>query len=582
MVSPLKMLPSVPYVDHRRLERFFRLLPIVLGALIVAAGVTALAGWAFDVPLLRGQVRGKLPMVPISAVCFALGGMALLLAQLSGNRWAVIASSILAVAIAGAALSTMLEYVTGTPVGLNRQLFHAEVTRSGARASGGMAINTAFAFLVFALGLLVLKRDRETLRLNSQFLATLILIVSFLAVVGYTFGVRDFYSFQLLSGMSLYSAITFTLLGLGLLFSQLNRGLPALLIDDGAAGFVARRLIPGALVLPLVITLLRFEGEERQLFGSELGASFMVVADIVAFLLLIAWSTRVLRSTDRKRAELFVREREAHDASERARADAESSMTQAVAARAEAERANGAKSDFLAVMSHELRTPLAAIMGYQELLADGITGPINEQQAQQLGRIKVSARHLLSLIDEILTFTRLDAGQETLIIEPTDLGSVIDESVELVESMARSRHLELQVVKPLVETIIQTDSTKVRQMLVNLLSNAVKFTDEGSVRVMGEVCGDQVILTVSDTGVGIDAEHHQKIFEPFWQVEQKATRRATGTGLGLTVTRRLANLMGGDITMLSVPGTGTTFTVILPAEVMPLPSIRPRTTLRAG
>ncbi len=570
-------------LEHRRLVRLFRLLPVVLGALVCAVGCLALVGWQFDIAVLKGSIRGKIPMIPLSALSFALGGMALVVAQFSGNRSAMWLSRLLAVGLGALALASLFEFALNAEFGLGTQLFHDELASSGVRATGRMAINAAFAFLFFALGVLLLKRDRDARKLNSQFLATMVLIVSFLAVVGYTFGVRNFYSFQLLSGMSLYSAIAFTLLGTGLLFSQLDRGVPALLIDDGAAGFVARRLIPGTLVLPLIFTLVRVAGEDRGLIDSNLGASFVVVADMVAFLLLIAWSARVLRSTDGKRAELLVRERQAHEASERARTDAELAAKQAGDARSEAESANRAKSDFLAVMSHELRTPLSAIMGYQELLADGITGPVNEQQAQQLGRIKVSARHLLSLIDEILTFTRLDAGQETLTIGPADLSCIIDESVELVEPLAHARHLDVQVVKPLVETIIQTDPTKVRQMLVNLLSNAVKFTDEGSVRVTGEVVGGQVILTVSDTGVGIDAEHHQRIFEPFWQVEQKATRRSSGTGLGLTVTRRLVNLMGGDINVTSESGRGTTFTIMLPVEVVPLAAVRPTMpALRAG
>ena len=575
-------LPAISSMEHRKLVRTFSLLPLLLGAAVMVIGCLALLGWAFHIAALKGKWSGGIPMLPLSAVSFAIAGTALLLAQYADVRWSMIASRILAVVVGGIALVTLAESAFSIPFGLHTALFHDEVVSSDARASGRMALNTAFVFLICSAGLVLLQRDRESRRMSSQFLATLMLIISFLALIGYTFGVRNFYSFQMLSGMSLYSAVTFTLLGVGLLFSQLDRGVPALLMDPGAAGFVARRLIPGTLVLPIVFTLLRVAGENNGLFDSNLGASFVVVAEMVAFLLLIGWSARVLRSTDRTRADLYVREQKAHEASERARADAEAATTQAIAARAEAERANGAKSDFLAVMSHELRTPLAAIMGYQELLADGITGPVNEQQTQQLGRIKVSARHLLSLIDEILTFTRLDAGQETLTIEPADLRNLIDDSVEIVEPLARARRLDLQAVKPLVETIIETDATKVRQMLVNLLTNAVKFTEEGSVRVMGEVRGDQVVLVVSDTGPGIDSEHHHKIFEPFWQVEQKATRRTTGTGLGLTVTRRLANLMGGDIAVLSTAGSGTTFTIILPAKVIPLSVTRPRTTPLRG
>src|SRR5665647_1427783 len=205
-------------------------------------------------------------------------------------------------------------------------------------------------------------------------------------------------------------------------------------------------------------------------------------------------------------------------------------------------------------------------MGYQELLADGITGPVTEQQAQQLGRIKASARHLLSLIDEILTFTRLDAGRETVIVERMDLEASMEEAAEIVEPLVRSKKLDLKLIPPIPEVSIESDPTKVRQILVNLLSNAVKFTDTGTVTLEGRSLKNEVQFIVSDTGIGINPENLNRIFDPFWQVEQKATRRATGTGLGLTVCRRLANLMGGDVAVTSVPGDGTTFTVTLPMK----------------
>jgi signal transduction histidine kinase len=329
--------------------------------------------------------------------------------------------------------------------------------------------------------------------------------------------------------------------------------------------------------------MLRFAGEDRLLFDVRLGGSLFAVADMVVFLLLIAWSARVLRDIDRKRVELFVLEREAHEASEKARAEAEIAMTQAQAARAEAESANGAKSDFLAVMSHELRTPLAAIMGYQELLADGITGPITEAQGQQLGRIKASARHLLSLIDEILTFTRLDAGRETVVPETIDLEDALKDACEIIEPLASAKKLELKVVSPGPGVKVESDPTKLRQILVNLLSNAVKFTDKGSVTAEAALIGKEFLMKVTDTGIGIQPENIHRIFDPFWQVEQKATRRATGTGLGLTVTKRLANLLGGDVDVTSTPGSGTTFTVRLPVKAPHIASIPERATkLRAG
>jgi signal transduction histidine kinase len=376
--------------------------------------------------------------------------------------------------------------------------------------------------------------------------------------------VQDFYSMQPFLGMALMSAAAFLILGLGLMFSQLSRGLPALVVDTGAAGVIARRLLPATIILPFLFGMIRLAGEEAGFFSSELATSLFAVADIVTFLLLVAWSARVLRVIDRKRAELFVRERDTRMSSERARSDAEAARAEAEAARAEAESANGAKSDFLAIMSHELRTPLSAIMGYQELLADGITGPVNEQQAQQLGRIKASARHLLSLIDEILTFTRIDAGREEITVEHASLATILEPAAEIVEPLARARGLHIEVMLPPNPVVIETDAMKVRQMIVNLLSNAVKFTDRGRIILSGDQRGDQLIITVEDTGFGIRSDHFERFFEHFWQVVQKATRRAGGTGLGLTVTRRLAMLLGGDVTVKSTPGEGTTFTICLP------------------
>ncbi|MEO5510574.1 MAG: HAMP domain-containing sensor histidine kinase, partial [Longimicrobiales bacterium] len=509
-------------------------------------------------------IADRFLVVPATATGFVISGLALIVTQRRDSRVAVWATRILAIVLGSMALFILLEYGMNWPAHLDRMWMGTFGIDAGAQEKQRMAINTALAFVLFAQGLMLIDGDLHNNGLRSQFFATLTLLIAFVALVGHIFGVRDFYSFKLLSGMSYLTAITFILMGTGLLFTQIHRGVPALIVDDGAAGFVARRLLPGAVFLPFIFTMLRFAGEENGLFGTRLGASLSAVADMVAFLLLIAWSARVLRDIDRKRGELFVLEREAHEASEKARSEAEIAMTQAEAARAEAESANGAKSDFLAVMSHELRTPLAAIMGYQELLADGITGPVTEAQAQQLGRIKASARHLLSLIDEILTFTRLDAGRETLIPEVFDLDRILKDACEIVEPLAEAKKLELRVLSPGPGVKVESDPTKVRQILVNLLSNAVKFTDEGTVTAEGAVRGREFVLRVSDTGIGIEGENFHRIFDPFWQVEQKATRRATGTGLGLTVTKRLANLLGGDVDVMSTPGEGTTFTVCLP------------------
>lgn len=553
--------------ERHRFAGFFEQLPRTAGTATIVIGAVMLAGWWVALPAVPG-IEATPPMPPLTAATFILAGLSLVLSYPKYRwRWANTLSRVLEIVVIVIAVVTGAQYILDRDLGIDPLLrFPGAVRASGEEVQGRMAINSAVGFLFVGIGIILLRHDRKRNGFSSQIAALAVLLVAFIALVGYAFGVRDFYSMQPYLGMALITAMTFVIVGLGLLFSQLHRGIPGLVADAGAAGVVARRLLPGTILLPFIFGMIRLAGEQAGLFSSEVATSLFAVADIVTFLLLVAWSARVLRVTDRKRAELFVREREARVNSEKARSDAEMAKAEAEAARAEAESANGAKSDFLAVMSHELRTPLSAIMGYQELLADGISGPITEQQSQQLGRIKASARHLLSLIDEILTFTRIDAGREEVNLERASLSTLLEPAAELVEPLARARGLHIEVMLPRNEVVVETDAVKVRQMIVNLLSNAVKFTDSGRIILSGDQRGDQLVISVEDTGIGIGAEHFERIFEPFWQVEQKATRRAGGTGLGLTVTRRLALLLGGDVTVKSEPGGGTTFTICLPVR----------------
>jgi PAS domain S-box-containing protein len=258
-----------------------------------------------------------------------------------------------------------------------------------------------------------------------------------------------------------------------------------------------------------------------------------------------------------ERARLFEAEQTARAESERARRDADT-------ARAAAEQASRAKSDFLATMSHELRTPLNAIIGYQNLLADGVTGPVSDTQRRQLDRIGASAHHLLMLIDEVLTLSRVEAGKETIHLETVDVAHVLDEAGSIIEPLATQKHLAFRVINPETTVIIQSDAGKLRQAILNLLSNAVKFTGRGSVTLRAVDAGTGGVFEVRDTGIGIAPEHLERIFEPFWQVEGSPTRTAPGTGLGLAVTRRLAHLLGGDVTVQSAVGEGSVFSLRVP------------------
>jgi signal transduction histidine kinase len=216
-------------------------------------------------------------------------------------------------------------------------------------------------------------------------------------------------------------------------------------------------------------------------------------------------------------------------------------------------------------MSHELRTPLSAILGFTDILDEGIPGPVNDLQREQLGRVRASALHLLQLIEEILTFARMEAGREQFRPSPVRLCDVVGQAVDMVAPAAQEKRIELRVEHPPGEEDgFRTDAGKLRQILVNLLSNAVKFTDEGEVSVAFQRNGEGAVFVVRDTGMGIAEDHLEAIFEPFWQMEEVRTRRAGGTGLGLAVSRRLTDLLGGEISVESRQGEGSTFRLVVP------------------
>lgn len=231
-----------------------------------------------------------------------------------------------------------------------------------------------------------------------------------------------------------------------------------------------------------------------------------------------------------------------------------------------AEAANDAKSAFLATMSHELRTPLTAIIGYEELLSDGITGPVTPEQRTQLHRIRDSAMHLLALIEQILTLSRLATEHEKAQSERMTLESLVQATSVLIAPLAAEKRLGFRTELPQNDVVFESDPLKVKQILINLLANAVRFTDQGEVTLRARVEGKDLVIEVHDTGIGIAGEHLDQIFEPFYQVEQKATRRVGGSGLGLSVSRRLARLLGGDVTVASIAGHGSDFTLRIPTR----------------
>ena len=369
-------------------------------------------------------------------------------------------------------------------------------------------------------------------------------------------------------GARVYLAAMLTMMGAGFLLSPegfvhvYTAGLcvvvmVATYLEDGlqAAGWAAL----GVLVFITALTgrlLLPLPGIEFGLFGSILAFAVPTFA-IASIVILGAITNRHLRRA------LYL--------SELSKREIRRSNDKLARATAAAEAANAAKSQFLANMSHELRTPLNAVIGYSELLAEDARDAGQTGILADLERIRSAGTHLMGLINNILDLSKIEAGKESLLLERFDVAAMIDGLVTTMEPIAlRSSN---KIVTELADDLglALLDEVKLRQALVNLIGNACKFTDHGVITVRGRrergPSVDWIELAVIDTGIGISEADQGAIFELFAQADNSSTRRFEGTGLGLTLTRRFCEMMGGSITVTSQPGQGSTFTIRLPADI---------------
>jgi signal transduction histidine kinase len=273
------------------------------------------------------------------------------------------------------------------------------------------------------------------------------------------------------------------------------------------------------------------------------------------------------RSLEQRVAERTEQLGEANQLLQEQMARAEQHEAEALASKAVAEEASRAKSQFLANMSHELRTPLNAVIGYSEMLQEEAREVGQEGLVPDLVKIHGSARHLLALINDILDLSKVEAGKMELFPETFPVQGLVQDVATTLQPLVEKNANRLLVRASGDLGSMHNDATRTRQILFNLLSNACKFTQSGTVTLDVQRTGDAVIFAVSDTGIGMTPDQLARLFQAFSQAEASTARRFGGTGLGLVISRRFAQLMGGDITVTSTPGQGTTFTAHLPASI---------------
>jgi signal transduction histidine kinase len=532
----------------------------IASAAVMLAGALALAGWFLDSDALKGVYAG-ISIKANTALSLLLAGASLqLLAIRSNPSWARRTGQVLAGLVGAIGIATFSQHLVGWNLGIDQLLF-VEAPGAAATASPGrMGPPASACFTLAGIALLLLHGRR--LASVAQLLATAIGLLSLLAVTGYAYGAEKLYGLAGFTDIALTTATALLALSLGLLACSVDRGFAAVLAGERAGSVAARRLLPFAFVVPLLLGACGVWLERAGHFDAPFSLAVVMIAIIVILAPLISRTAILLNRAERQRMEaesererLLAREREA---------------------RAEAQRANRTKDEFLATVSHELRTPLNAILGWTRILRDD--SRLDEHTRKRaLATIDSNCTAQSQLIEDLLDVTRMTGGNLRLDLQTVDMHEIITTAVDAVRPAAEAKSIEFQTVLEPCDSAMRGDPARLQQVVWNLLANAVKFSNErGSVQIRLTAEASEAILVVADDGEGIDPQHLPYVFERFRQANGRIMSRHGGLGLGLSIARTLVEMHGGSLEAASPGlGQGATFTVRLPLQASKAAVIRP-------
>jgi len=373
----------------------------------------------------------------------------------------------------------------------------------------------------------------------AEFACAITAIIALLSVVAYSHHLIGFYTTSAYTPASLLTSICFLLLATGIALARADRGTLAIIVSETAAGMLARRLIPLAILLPILIGAIRQDAERMGLYDPVFGAAHSATTFMALFCAAIWWTTRTLFRVDTDRM-----------LAEQERQKQERQVHQLNIEKIAAEKANQAKDDFLAVLSHELRTPLTPALAAASYLAE--QGDLSPELREEINAIRTSVQLEARLIDDLLDLTRITRGKIELHLEVVDVHGLLRNSLEVARDNVIEKQLDLVVKFGAERHHVWADAVRLQQVFWNLINNAVKFTrTKGRITIRTTNQDGRFVFQISDTGVGIEPEQQDRIFSAFEQGERTIGRKFGGLGLGLTISKRLLELQGGTISVHS-------------------------------
>jgi len=516
------------------LQRLSRRASIVI---ILIAGLVLL-GWFLHVPALKSGSSKFMSMNPFTAVLFILIGIALCRASHKSKKTADAGVLICgAIVLLGGAAKVVDECVSSIELNFDQWLFPREVSLYGPNE---IAMNTAICFVACALGLLLL--DVETRRgfRPAQVFILLVGSIALLVLIGYAYHVLPLYTLGSRVPMALSSAICFELFSVTALSARPGRGLMQAVTSDTTGGTMARRLLPAAILIPLILCALRFSSEKHGFFEIESGISLYAFANIVLFAAVIWWNAKLLFRAEQARLK---------------------TMDELKRTSSELQSSNAELQQFAYVASHDLTEPLRMIASYLELLNLHAKKKLDAEELEFIGYAVDGARRMQALIQDLLAYARVDTRARAM--APTDCENalataVANLKVAIKESQAVVEHEPLPVV--------DGDEVQLTQVFQNLIGNAIKFRGAAppKIHVGARRDGNRWIFHVRDNGIGIDAKNFERIFVLFQRLHTR--QEYPGTGMGLAICKKIIERHGGRIWVESKPGEGTTFFFTIPAK----------------